>query len=127
VSSPPTHPAPLEHVTLAEEEVVLSGGAGTVRWFVRYHDGWVRAQSHPSAQSERLERGSGVVWRTRVTLELPRGSELVRVETRPAPRKQSALEHLTGGARGAARRTLRRAYRVGVRGELVPEKDTSSK
>ena len=113
---------PLEHVELVEEEVVMAGGASTVAWLVRHHDGWLRAPSHPSALSERLERRSGVVWRTRVTLELPRGSELVRVETRPAARQKSALEHLTGGGRGAPRKTSRRAYRVGTGGELIPEK-----
>ena len=119
--------APLEHVAVIEEEVVMSGGACTVSWFVRLHDGWVRAQSHPSAKGERLERGSGVVWRTRVTLELARGSELVRVEARPAPRHKSALDHLTSGARGASRKTLRRLYRVGPNGELLAEKELRPK
>jgi hypothetical protein len=119
VTSKPPEPAPLERVAIVEEEVVMPGGAAIVSWLVRYHDGWVRAQSHPSASSERLERGSGVVWRTRVTLELPRGTELVRVETRPAAGQKSALDHLTGGARGAPRKTLRRAYRVGAGGELA--------
>ncbi len=119
----PPDSVPLERVAVVEEEVVMSGGASTVSWLVRHHDGWVRAPSHPTARSERLERGSGVVWRTRVALELPRGSELVRIETRPALRQKSALEHLTGGARGAARKTLRRVYRVAAGGELVAEKD----
>ncbi len=115
-------PAPLERVTLVEEEVVMAGGAATVSWLVRHHDGWVRASSHPSAASERLERGSSVVWRTRVTLELPRGSALVRVETRPAPRPKNVLDHLTGTARGAPKKSLRRVYRVGPGGELIAEK-----
>lgn len=123
----PPGSARLEQVALIEEEVVMPGGASKVSWFVRHHDGWVRARSHPSAKSERLERGSGVVWRTRVTLELARGSEVVRVEARPAPRQKSALEHLTSGARGAAQKTLRRLYLVGPNGELVAEKEPRPK
>jgi len=122
VTQQPPSSAPLERVAVVEEEVVLPGGAGTVSWLVRHHDGWVRASSHPSAAVERLERGSGVVWRTRVTLELARGSSLVRVETRPAPRPKNALAHLTSPSRGVARKTVRRAYVVGARGELVPAK-----
>jgi len=127
VTSKPPDSVPLERVAVIEEEVVMPGGASLVSWLVRHHDGWVRASSHPSAASERLERGSGVVWRTRVTLELPRGGELVRVESRPAARQKSALEHLTGSARGAARKTLRRVYRVAAGGMLVAEKDLAPK
>ncbi len=127
MSSKPVDPAPLERVAVIEEELVMAGGACTVSWLVRHHDGWVRAQSHPSAESERLERGSGVVWRTRVTLALPRGSELVRIESRPAPRQKSALEHLTGGGRGPGRKTLRRVYRVLAGGELAGEKDPAAR
>jgi hypothetical protein len=63
----PSAPAALETVSLLEEEVVLAGGAGIVSWLVRYNDGWVRAGRHPTATSEMLDRGSGVVWRTRIT------------------------------------------------------------
>jgi hypothetical protein len=111
--------SPIEHVELVEEEVVRPGGASTVTWLVRHNDGWVRAPKHPSARSEPLERGSGIVWRLRVTLALPRGQALTRVESRPASTQRSALEHLTGGTRGAARRTSRRAYLVGPGGEVL--------
>jgi hypothetical protein len=120
--TPKSPTAPLERLAVIEEEVVLRGGAGTVRWLVRHHDGWVRAPSHPSAQAEQLERGSGIVWRTRITLELSRGSELTRVETRPEPRPKTALDHLTSSARGAAHKTLRHTYRVGAGGELLADK-----
>ena len=100
-----------------------TGGTSTVNWLVRLNDGWVRAQSHPSARSERLERGSGIVWRTRVNLELPRGTALRRLERRPASNTKSALEHLTGGARGAKRRTLERSYFVAAGGAVVPVAD----
>ncbi len=116
-------PIPIEPVELIEEEVVRAGGSSTVNWLVRRNDGWVRAQSHPSARSERLERGSGIVWRTRVTLELPRGTALRRLENRPVSNTKSALEHLTGGPRGAKRRTLERSYFVAAGGSVVPVAD----
>ena len=108
-------------VTLLEEEVVLRGGAGTVSWLVQHNDGWVRAPSHPSAEVEMLDRGGGVVWRRRVTLALAPGTALTRVETRPDSRPKSALEHLTGGARGASRKTRRTSYTVSERGEAVAD------
>jgi hypothetical protein len=111
---------PSERVELVEEESVAPGGAVTVTWLVRHNDGWVRARSHPDARSEPLERGSRVVWRTRVTLALPRGTALERVESRPAPNQRSALDYLTGSARGASRRTARRCYVVGPGGALLP-------
>jgi hypothetical protein len=110
-----------ETVELVEEEFVLAGGAGKVTWFVRLNDGWVRAPSHPSAHSESLEKRSGTVWRTRVTLKLPRGHALTRVETRPVLSRKSALEHLTGGSRGPQQKSLRQSYVVGPGGELRPK------
>lgn len=118
MTAPPA--APIEHVELVEEEVVRPGGTSTVNWLVRWNDGWLRAQTHPSARSERLERGSGIVWRTRVLLELPRGTALRRVENRPVANAKSALEHLTGGPRGAKRRTVERSYFVAGGGAIVP-------
>jgi hypothetical protein len=120
VTSGPTTPAELETVTLTEEEVVLTRGAGIVTWLVSHNDGWVRAGSHPRASSEMLDRGSGVVWRTRIKLELARGTELQRIEIRPDVRPRSALEHLEAGSRGAPRAKKIRRYQVGPRGELVP-------
>jgi len=111
---------PSERVELVEEESVAPGGAVMVTWLVRHNDGWVRAGSYPAAQSESLERGSRVVWRRRVTLELPRGTALERVESRPAPNQRTALDYLTGSARGASRRTSRRSYVVGPGGALLP-------
>lgn len=111
--------AKLETVVLTEEEVVLRGGAATIAWLVPQADGFVRPQRHPSARVEQLERGAGVVWRTRITLELPRGAELTRIAVRPAERRRSALEHLTGGARGPGRTTTRTRFLVGPGGALV--------
>ncbi len=118
MTSPPA-PGALETVALLEEEVVLAGGPGIVNWLVRYNDGWVRAGSHPTASSEKLDRGSGVVWRTRITLKLVRGTPLMRLEVRPDNRPKTALEHLESGSRGARRAKKVRHFLVGERGELV--------
>ena len=110
---------PLETVVLTEEEVVLRGGAATIAWLVPQADGFVRPQRHPSARAEQLERGAGVVWRTQITLTLPRGAEVTRIVVRPSERRRSALEHLTGGTRGPGRTTTRTRFRIGPGGVLV--------
>ena len=107
--------APRESVTLIEEEIVMAGGAATVKWFVGHNDGWVRAQSYPGARVERLDRGPKIVWRTRVTLELVRGTPLTRVEMRPDTRRRTALEHLTSSARGMCQKKLTDRFAVGAR------------
>ncbi|HEX5099973.1 MAG TPA: hypothetical protein VFV94_10755 [Polyangiaceae bacterium] len=112
-------PAPSEVVVVTEEEVVLRGGAGTTTWLVPHHDGTVRPLRHPSATSEQLQRGAGVVWRTRITLRLERGAVLTRVHSRPSERRRSALEHLTSGASAPHRSTTRTRFRVAAGGELV--------
>lgn len=114
-----TAPAPSETVVVIEEEVVLRGGPGTTTWLVPHNDGTVRPQRHPSASIEQLERGTGIVWRTRITLKLERGAVLTRVHTRPSERRRSALEHLTSGASAPQRATKRTRFRVAARGELV--------
>lgn len=113
-----TELGPLEVVVLTEEEVVLRGGSGTTTWLVPYHDGTLRPQRHPHAQIEQLERGAGVVWRTRIELPLPRGSVLTRVHSRPSDERRSALAHLTSGASGRAHKMTRTRFRVGAGGKL---------
>ena len=119
--TPKSEPGPLEVVVLTEEEVVQRGGASTTTWLVPYHDGTLRPQRHPGARAEQLERGTGVVWRTRIELSLPRGALLTRVHSRPSERRRSALEHLTSGSSGTAQSTTRTRFRVGPGGKLVEE------
>lgn len=117
-------PAALERVALIEEEFVAARGSARVVWLVKKNDGWVRAGSYPGAASERLSAGPGMVWRTRVELTLPRGTHVVRVETRPEPRPTSTVEHLVGGAPGRKREvTRRRLRRVVAGGQLEPVDD----
>jgi len=119
--TPEPEAGPREVVVLTEEEVVVRGAQRTTTWLVPHHDGTLRPQRHPSARIEQLERGTGVVWRTRIELTLPRGALLTRVHSRPSERRRSALEHLTSGATGTARQTTRTRFRVGPGGVLVEE------
>jgi hypothetical protein len=110
--------APLETLTLIEEELVAGRGSSEVTWRVAKNDGWQRPGGVAGARVERLERGAGVIWRTRIELELPRGTRLMRVETRPNPGKRSTLAHLTQPSLGARKQTRRSEYRVGAGGVL---------
>jgi hypothetical protein len=108
----------LEKVTLVEEEHVGARGSTEVSWRVRRNDAWVRPGTLPGARTEKLDRGSGIVWRARIEVELPLGARLVRIETSPDPRPLSTLGHLTRGSSRARKRTVRTEYRVGPGGAL---------
>jgi len=118
----PSEPGPAEVVVLTEEEVVLRGGSGTTTWLVPHNDGTLRPQRHPTARVELLDRGAGIVWRTRIELTLPRGSVVTRIHTRPSDDRRSALAHLTSGATGSAKKTTRTRFRVGIGGKLEEER-----
>jgi len=108
-----------ERVVLVAEEFVGERGSVKVWWLVKHNDGFVAPAELPGARSERLDAGPRVVWRTRVEVELPRGTEVVRVETRPGAARGSTFAHLTGSARSTRPRFLRVRFVVGPRGELV--------
>jgi hypothetical protein len=121
--TPPNEPSePLERVVLTEEETVTRGRRSVVSYRVRLNDGWVRARSHPTARAEPLDRGPGVVYRTRIELDLPRGTLIERAETAPARGSKSTVDHLFSGSRsaGAPARTAR--FVVGRGGSLEPAK-----
>ena len=44
---------------------------------------WITAAEYPGAESERRDAGPGTVWERAVTIIVPLGTELMRVETRP--------------------------------------------
>jgi hypothetical protein len=113
-----------ELVVLVNEEFVGERGSVKVAWLVKYNDGFVAAAELPGARSERLDAGPRVVWRTRIDVELARGTEVVRVETRPGAARGSTLDHLTGGARPTRPRILRTRFVVAARGELLRAADT---
>jgi hypothetical protein len=80
----PVPPAPpLELVEVIDEERIVERGTGQVNWFVRLNDDWVHVSAWPGALSERLDAGAGTVWQSRTELRVPRGTYLMRVESRP--------------------------------------------
>lgn len=112
---------PLRHVAVEviDEERIVERGTAQVNWFVRLNDGWVHVSTWPGASSERLDAGAGTVWQSRTTLQLPRGTYLMRVESRPSPyARERALDYLTQGAPSKSRKTRRNYYTVGRTGEL---------
>ena len=116
-----TASGPREIVFLVDEEFVGERGSVKVVWLVEHNDGWIAAATSVGARSERLQAGPGVVWRSRVELELARGSHVMRVETRPNARRGTTLDHLTGGAKSPRPRVKRSRFAVGPRGVLTPD------
>lgn len=107
-------------IELVDEEYVVARGTAEVHWFVRVNDAWQHAASCAGAREERLDPAPGVVYRTRVLLDVPQGTRLLRVESKPgAPRRETILEHLRRGPSLPPRRTLRRVYEVDARGHLI--------
>ncbi len=106
-------------VELQSSEAIVERGTAKVSWLVRVRDAWVLANELPGATVERLEAGAGTVWCSRTLLELAPGTQLMRVESRPAPAaRQDAFDYLAGEVRQPRRRVRRTTYRVGRRGEL---------
>jgi hypothetical protein len=112
---------PRELVVLVNEEFVGEHGPVKVVWHVRHNDGFVSASESPGARSERLKAGPRVVWRSRVEVELTRGTTVIRVETRSGAARGSTLAHLTGVAKSSRPSVVRTRFVVGPRGALVPE------
>jgi hypothetical protein len=112
---------PQEVVEVVDEERIVERGTGQVNWFVRLNDGWVHVSAWPGAVSERLDAGAGTVWQSRTQLKVPRGTRLMRVESRPnAYTREEPLDYLTRGAPSKSRRTRRNYYAVGRSGALQP-------
>jgi hypothetical protein len=106
-------------VEVVDEERIVDRGTAQVNWFVRLNDGWVHVSTWPGAVSERLDAGAGTVWQSRTQLALPRGTYLMRVESRPSNyTREDPLDYLTRGAPSKSRKTRRNYYTVGRSGEL---------
>jgi hypothetical protein len=116
-----TTPAPRERVVLVDEELVAERGSVKITWFVSHNDGWIPAWKCEDATSERLDTGPRVVWRSRVEVALPRGTHVLRRETRPPEKRGSTLAHLTGNARSPRRGIVETRFVVGPGGRLAPE------
>jgi hypothetical protein len=82
----------------------------------------VAATQWPQAEVDDRDAGPGIVWERRVSLLLPVGTVLLRLETRPsrAPAR-SPLDYLTRELKTAERQTLRTRWIVGPRGSLASQ------
>lgn len=118
-----TPPARVE-VELFESESIVERGRKKVTYLIRHDDAWVVAGEHPNAAVERLSAGPGTVWEHRVTLELPVGTRVCRVESVPRPEPaRDALDYLGDERRTQPRLTRRRELLVNARGDLVDAKE----
>jgi hypothetical protein len=101
-------------------EAVVRGGVRRVTWLVESDDEWRLASEWPGATVERCDAGRGTVWRQRVTLALPPGARLARVESEPKPvAARDPLSYLFGSEQRRARETRRSQFVVGAAGKLV--------
>ena len=107
-------------VELSEGEYIVPRGTHQVTWLIRLNDDWVHVAEWPGAEVERCQARSGTVWENLTRLVMPPGSELRRVESRPAPAdRRDAFEYLKRAPTSVARRVLRQEFRVNGRGELL--------
>jgi hypothetical protein len=108
-----------ERVELIDEESVVDHGTRRVTWFVRVGDTWQRCGSVAGAKSEQLSAGPGTVWQTRVELELPRGTAVMRRILSPtAPRPRDAFSYLTRQGSTHSQKISHTYYKVRSRGTL---------
>ena len=115
----PTSPTEIESVELVESERVGERGSEKTVWRVRLNDAWVSVVEWPEARIESIDPGAGTVWERRIELMLPRGTQLQRVESRPAPPdRRDPLQHLLE-ARRQPRRVRKKEFRVGRGGRLL--------
>jgi len=115
---------PQEIVEVIDEERIVPRGTAQVNWFVRLNDAWVHVSAWPGARSERLNAGAGTVWQSRTEIDVPRGAQLMRVESRPSGyARESPLEYLTRGAPSKSRKLRRNYYLVGRAGDLIATAD----
>jgi len=110
---------PGEAVELNETERIVPHGAARTTWLVRHGRGWTRATDCPGASTAQREAGPGTVWERVVSLVLPAGTELMRVESRPRrPPARDPLSYLEKSSSKVPRATERTLYRVGVGGRV---------
>jgi hypothetical protein len=110
----------VELVELFESETIVERGSRTVLWRVCRNDAWLSVTEWPDARIDTLEPPAGTVWQRRILLRVPRGTILIRLESRPAPTQRlNPLEYLRRERFRTGRRTKRVAYRVGSGGQLT--------
>ena len=115
----PSDTRPTVSVELTEGEYIAARGKTTVTWLIKLNDAWVHISEWPGAEQERCQTKSGMVWQNLTRLSVQPGTQLTRVESRPAPyAKRDALDYLKS-APDVKRLTIRREFRVGKRGDLL--------
>jgi hypothetical protein len=123
-SGPPHETKPSDtratvRIELTEGEYIAARGKTTVTWLIKLNDAWVHISEWPGAEQERCQTKSGMVWQNLTRVSVPPGTQLTRVESRPAPyAKRDALDYLKS-APDVKRRTIRQEFRVGKRGDLL--------
>jgi hypothetical protein len=107
------------HIELEAFESIVPGGVRRVTWLVQRDEDWQMASEAPGAQVEQHQGVPGTVWRSTVTLALPTGSRLARIESVPmrtAPR--DPLAYLFGPGEKRDRQTRRSYFVVKAGGKL---------
>ena len=108
-----------ERIEVFDEECVVDHGTRRVTWFARVGDTWQRCSSLAGATLVQLAAGPGTVWRTRIEIELTRGTAVRRqVLTPSAAPPRDALNYLTGQSRTSGPRLSYTYYRVCRGGSL---------
>lgn len=100
-------------------EAIVPGGVRRVTWLVESEGEWRLASEWPGASVEARDAAPGTVWVRRVTLALPSGARLARVESAPerkAPR--DPLAYLFAPEQRHPRQTRRSQFVVGAGGKL---------
>ena len=100
-------------------ETVVAGGVRRVTWLVQNGDDWLLAGEWPGATVEQRDTGPRMVWLRRVTLALPPGARLVRIESEPhrAP-DRDPMAYLFEPPRAHGRQSRRSYFVVTLRGKL---------
>jgi len=109
-----------ESIELIDEERIVPYGAARTTWLVRQGEGWIRAAVWPGATTEARDAGPGTVWERAVKLVVARGTELMRVESRPRPEAPKDLFAYFGKKSAHPRTTRRTLYRVEAGGRVRP-------
>jgi hypothetical protein len=100
-------------------EAIVPGGVRRVTWLVESEGEWRLASELPGASVEARDAGPGMVWVRRVTLALPPGARLARVESAPERgARRDPLAYLFEAKQVRARQTRRSQFVVGVAGKL---------
>lgn len=106
-------------IQLEAFESVVPGGVRRVTWLVQQDEDWLIVSEFPGARVEQRDARPGMIWVRSVTLELPPGSQLVRIESEPnlAP-PRDPLAYLFGSAGKKARQSRRSYFVVKAGGKL---------